>query len=308
MTSFRLRNSEWVLIGFFAYIAALIPFFRDRPRLGFQPLVILLLVSALLATLAWLESGRYATIISLVRDWVPMALTLGAFREMELFVPMHYNAHYENAWMAWDQVVLQQWGLKRVIESLGPVIPTYLELCYLLVYGVGTFCVIILWIQKRRCAAERVYQVDRFYVVLLVGTLLAYALFPYFPTRPPRIAFPGMDTPATHDVFRRLNLFLLRKATIHSGVFPSAHVSSAFAASWAMFLALPSKKRYGWGLLFYAMSVSLATVYGRYHYAADALAGFLVSLVAGSVALALLQTRSSAKHRHSAGTRTHLVA
>lgn len=296
------------MIGFFAYIAALIPFFRDRPRLVLQPLVILLLVGALLATLAWLESGRYSKTISLVRDWVPMALTLGAFREMELFVPMHYNAHCENAWMAWDQVVLDQWGLKHAIESLGPAIPTFLELCYLLVYGVGTFCLIVLWIQKSRSAADRVYQIDRFYVVLLVGTLLAYALFPYFPTRPPRIASPAMDMPATHDVFRRLNLFLLRKATIHSGVFPSAHVSSVFAASWAMFLALPSKKRYGWGLLFYAISVSLATVYGRYHYAADALAGFAVSLIAGLVALGLSYARKSTRDRHSASARTHLVA
>ena len=36
----------------------------------------------------------------------------------------------------------------------------------------------------------------------------------------------------------------------------------------------------GWAMLAYAISVSIATVYGRYHYAADAVAGFVVSLVA----------------------------
>jgi len=34
-------------------------------------------------------------------------------------------------------------------------------------------------------------------------------------------------------------------------------------------------------LLLYSVSVAIATVYGRYHYAADALAGFGVSVAAG---------------------------
>ncbi len=89
----------------------------------------------------------------MIRDWIPMALTLCAFREMELFVPRVYNSGFEKAWIKWDNVVLHEWGLKRAIESLGPLIPAYLELCYLLVYGVGTFCVIMLWVkaQQARC-------------------------------------------------------------------------------------------------------------------------------------------------------------
>ncbi len=280
MTLCKLRHSEWICIAFFVYIAALSPFFRDRPLLGYQPLLILAAVILLLGSLARAERTRYAQAFSMIRDWIPMALTLTAFREMELFVPINYNAQYEMAWVRWDDILLRQWGLKHAIESLGPVIPMYLEFCYLLVYGVGTYCVIVIWIKTRRRA------VDRFYVILLVGTLLAYALFPYFPTRPPRIAFP---TIAMHnaDLFRRFNLFLLRKATIHSGVFPSAHVSSAFSAAWAMFLVLPREKQYGWWLLFYAGSVAVATVYGRYHYAADALAGFGISLFAGALCLLL---------------------
>ena len=66
---------------------------------------------------------------------------------------------------------------------------------------------------------------------------------------------------------------------IHSSVFPSAHVSSAFSAAWALFAFLPERKRIAWGMLIYAISVAIATVYGRYHYAADAVAGMAVSLV-----------------------------
>jgi membrane-associated phospholipid phosphatase len=249
--------------------------------MSYQPVVILLLVAVLLCGLALAQKTRFSQPVSMIRDWVPMALVLLAFRQMELFVPAHYDTAYELAWIRWDEILLDQWGFKKAVESLGPVIPAYLELCYLLVYGLGTFCVVVLWLKKHR------ESVDRFYVILLAGTLLSYAMFPYFPSRPPRLAFPAVGFPVPHNVFRTFNLFLLRKASIHSGVFPSAHVSSAFAATWAMFFVLPQRKKVAWALLVYALSVAIATVYGRYHYAADALAGIGLSLVAAALCLIL---------------------
>ncbi len=281
MRSFQLRHSEWVLLLFFAYIALLMPFFRDRPHMSWQPVTTLAAVAALLCGLALAQTTRFGHAVDMARDWLPMVLTLLAFRQMELFVPTQYNSLYEHAWIRWDRVILDQWGFKRALESLGPIIPTFLELCYVLVYGLGSFCIAALWVIGRR------NRVDRFYVILLTGTLVSYALFPYFPSRPPRLAFPEVGAPVANNVFRTLNLFLLRNATIHSAVFPSAHVSAAFSVAWAMFLVLPEHKAYGWTLLIYALIVAIATIYGRYHYAADAIAGLGVSLIAALLCLLL---------------------
>ncbi len=86
---------------------------------------------------------------------------------------------------------------------------------------------------------------------------------------------PGIVT-----VFRRFNLWIVGGYGIHSSVFPSAHVSSAFSAGFALLLFLPERKLFGWGMMIYAVSVAIATVYGRYHYAVDAIAGLAVSLIA----------------------------
>ncbi|HLH03384.1 MAG TPA: phosphatase PAP2 family protein [Bryobacteraceae bacterium] len=296
-----LRGSEWVLLGYFGWAAAIAPWFHDRPRLHAQPVFVLAAVACFLLALAKAETTRYQRAINMVRDWIPIPLTLLAFREMEWFVPVVYNSGYEHSWIRLDRVLLDQYCFKSAIESLGPLLPTYLELCYLLVYGVGTFCVIVLWLKDHRP------RVDRFYVILLTGTLISYALFPFFPSRPPRIAFPDVAAPLANNVLRHFNLFLLRSATIHTGVFPSAHVSSAFAAAWAMFLVMPDRKRFGWGLSIYAFSVAAATVYGRYHYAVDALAGFAISLIAGAVGV-LLSRRDSAQNRRLPLADSHLVA
>src|SRR5258708_13334636 len=91
--------------------------------------------------------------------------------------------------------------------------------------------------------------------------------------------------PGMMSAFRRFNLFLVRGYGIHSSVFPSAHVSSAFSAAWAVLLFVPAHRKFGWAILIYAFSVSLATVYGRYHYAVDAVAGLGISLVALAVGI-----------------------
>ncbi len=44
-----------------------------------------------------------------------------------------------------------------------------------------------------------------------------------------------------------------------------------------------ARKRIAWALLIYACSVSLATIYGRYHYTADVLAGIGISVLAGAI-------------------------
>jgi len=267
-----LRSTEWLLIGYFSYVALLSP-----TRL---PLSVLLLAIALVAVLAVGESRGNPLFFSIARDWAPLVLTLIAYREMDWFTPLAWDHHLEFRWIAFDRSLLYGWGFQRAIESVGALLPTYLEFCYLLVYAVGPFTVAVLYLEHRR---NRVNQVLLLY---LLGTLMAYALFPFFLSQPPRTLFGDSDLPTLMTALRRINLWIVNGYGIHSSVFPSAHVSSAFSAGWALLLYLPDRKRYGVGMLIYAASVSVAAVYGRYHYAVDALAGCGVSVIAAGIVLA----------------------
>jgi membrane-associated phospholipid phosphatase len=277
-TGRRLRACEWALISFFVYIAAISPGFHLRSQLRSVPFLIAAGVLVLILALAYAEDHpRLRRGISYARDWIPLILVLTAYREMDWFTPKYSDHHLEKLWIHWDRVLLHDSGLQLLIERAGPWLPNLLELSYLLVYAVGPFSVAILYILHRRAAMGKVL------FVYVVGTVAAYGLFPYFPSSPPRAVFPGLDLPAANTLLRRLNLFLVGDYGIHSSVFPSAHVSSAFSAAWAMLMYLPDRRRVGWGMLIYAVLVSIATVYGRYHYAVDALAGLGVSLAAAAL-------------------------
>jgi len=271
----RLRSSEWLLIAYFCYVAAISLAFPLLPSVAKLPFLVAIVVPLLLVALALSETHIHYEGFSVARDWVPLGLTLVAYREMDWFSPLVRDRHLELRWIQWDRSILA--GLQRAIEWLGLVGPTYLELCYLLVYAVGPFAVATLYFQHRR------YLVNKLLIVYLLGTLLAYSLFPYFPSDPPRVVFAATDMPHVMTVLRRLNLWMVGGYGIHSSVFPSAHVSSAFSAGWALLFLLPNKRIVGCGMLIYAASVALATVYGRYHFGVDALAGFGVSLIAGGI-------------------------
>lgn len=215
------------------------------------------------------------------RDWAPLVLLLTAYREMDWFSVGYKARHLERLWLLWDHRYLFDRGLQIWIEALGPVVPWFLEFAYFLVYGVGAFSVAAFYFGHRR------FRIDQFLLVYLSGTLAAYVLFPFFPSDPPRVVFPGADLPHYLTAFRRLNLWLVGDYGIHSSVFPSAHVSSAFSAAWGLLRFLPEYRWAGCAMLAYAITVWIASVYGRYHYAVDGLAGLAISLIALAVAVRL---------------------
>ncbi len=70
---------------------------------------------------------------------------------------------------------------------------------------------------------------------------------------------------------------------IHTSVFPSAHVAGAFSVAFGAWSTLPEHKWVGRFLLVMAALIAVATVYGRYHYLVDAVAGLVIAMVAWGV-------------------------
>jgi membrane-associated phospholipid phosphatase len=224
---------------------------------------------------------------SYTRDLAPIAYTLAAYREMDWFTPAVHAHRLERAWIVWDRRLLDDGHLRAAIESTGALLPGFLELCYGLVYAVALASLIAIFASRCRD------RVNLFWLAYLVGTLGAYALFPYFPSEPPRTVFAGADMPRVTTAIREFNLFIVGGYGIHSSVFPSAHVSSALSAAWGLLAAIPKRRWIGWTMFAYGIVVAIATVYGRYHYAADGVAGIAVSLVA----LAVLRIRTASEPR-----------
>lgn len=273
------RRSEWVVLAFLLYAPALSLLLRTPASLQHRLWICNAAIVAAYGLLIYFDSIKPALAAAIARDWLPLAIVLLAYREMGWFAQPHAGALLELRWILWDRMLLRGGG-RAAIESLGPVLPSILEIAYSLVYTLAPFSIAVLYLSGNR------KRVDRFLFLFVLGVLLCYAQFPFWPSEPPRVVFFGQDVPSYDTIFRRFNLWMLGSYGIHTSVFPSAHVAGAFAAAFGLRRAMPKGKgKWAIRLLFpIAALIALATVYGRYHYAADATAGFLV---AGSVAFGI---------------------
>jgi membrane-associated phospholipid phosphatase len=289
-----LRRSEWALIAYFAYVAVLARILPVKQPVPAVTLWLNLSIAAGYVLAAYADSLRRRRLLGALRDWYPAALILLAYREMGWLAPAGHDSRLERTWVAWDKFLLNDLGVKALIESAGTVFPALLEASYTLVYSTPFIALGVLYAYGKRDRA------DRFLFPFALAVLGAYAMFPFFPSEPPRTVFPGEDFPAYVTIFRRFNWGLLGSYGIHTSVFPSAHVSGAFSAAFTLRCVLPEKK-WAWRfLLALAILIATATVYGRYHYLADAAAGLAIALAVFGLTLILEQRQRVRSSRRTA--------
>ena len=76
---------------------------------------------------------------------------------------------------------------------------------------------------------------------------------------------------------RKLNLAVLDRASVQWNTFPSGHTAASLATALAVGSDMPLA---GMMLGVVAVSIASGSVVGRYHYAADAIAGAAVAVLA----------------------------
>lgn len=274
------RRSESVLLAFFVYAAAAACLLPVAPAVRERVVLVNLAVGLVYALLIGNDAARPRRALGVIRDWLPLAAILLAYREMGWFALPHAAHSLESHWVVWDRWVLRGGG-RQLIEAWGALGPSILEIAYALVYALAPFSVAMLYLYGRR------KSVDAFLLIFVLGVLMCYAQFPFWPSEPPRVVFFGQDLPAYATIFRRFNLWTLGNCGIHTSVFPSAHVAGAFSAAFGMRRALPGHRWVFRVLLVIAVLIAAATVYGRYHYLADASAGFLMAVLAAMASWAI---------------------
>ena len=115
---------------------------------------------------------------------------------------------------------------------------------------------------------------DRFWTAVFLAAFGCYGVLPWLPTRPPR-AIEGAPLRSSGRI-RRVNLRVLGLASTQLNTFPSGHVAASLATALAVWAPLPLA---GLALGLLALAIAIGSVVGRYHYAADALAGAALALL-----------------------------
>ena len=199
----------------------------------------------------------------IVNDWVapPAALLLGYWTSGLLFVaPME---RFET----WLLSIDRRLRIDALAASTPRAVAELLELAYVAVYPVIPVALIVYLV------ATASPDPARFWMVILATDYVCFGMLPWIQTRPPRALEPASPWNAR---LRTLNVRLLGTTSIQVNTFPSGHAAEALAAALLVSTA-PAAAIIPMSLM--ALAISAGAVLGRYHYAADVLAGWLVALV-----------------------------
>lgn len=90
-----------------------------------------------------------------------------------------------------------------------------------------------------------------------------------------------------------------------SGSFPSGHATSAFAAMFAFFWALP--KKYSWTGLLFACIIGFSRIYIHVHYCSDIIGGLVVGFVCGTLAFLIFHALEKALKKSDAPAANFLL-
>jgi membrane-associated phospholipid phosphatase len=202
----------------------------------------------------------------------PVAATPLLYMELATLNQLLFPGYFDAAVQAWERALF---GSQLSIVSSG----WYDALWFseLLHFGYVSYDLVVPaallagWKLGGRDGLERVA------FTTALGFFLCYLCFAVFPVAGPRYEFAKITGPQTEGTFFALVHSILEGGSSKGTAFPSSHVAATCSAWLAAGLI---DRRVLWILAPFAVSLTLGTVYGRFHYGIDAALGLLVAIVA----------------------------
>ncbi len=206
------------------------------------------------------------------RNWYPLLYVAACYKEMALLIPAVRGSSADQFLANLD---FRLWSANPTVwleRIQTPALTEFLQIVYTLFVPAVLLVPFLIWMRRR-------YENFQYYAFLIaLGFLASYAGYLLVPARGPRFLLASLQ----HAPLRGLWLFggmqasLDRLESAHYDCFPSGHTELTILACWGSRLVSKGLFR---AYLFYTPPLIFATVYLRYHYSVDVLAGAALALV-----------------------------
>lgn len=257
---------DWLILSYLLAICLLIGGFRQQIDFA-GPLLLAHFAAAGLIILYALWPDTPGAFY--FRHVYPLPYVLACYRVMAMLIRSVREARFDAMLTAWDQALWRVPPTVWLERVQSPLLTEILQIIYSLFVPVVLAVAIILWVRQRE-------DVRSYAFLLTLGFLVSYALYFVVPARGPRIFLDGLQTQPLTGLWLfaplRKGLDLLESP--HYDCFPSGHVEITILAWWT---ARRISNRLSAIYLGYVVLTVLATVYLRYHYSVDLLAGVFVA-------------------------------
>jgi membrane-associated phospholipid phosphatase len=276
---------EWVTFTYLIWVNTIVILFHRNIAHAVRHFAIHMAIGTGMACLVWAAARSRNSILQFARHWYPLPLYIFFFEELQGLVHAIFSGWFDRWLIAFDFNFAGVHPSVWLAQFASPALNDFMQFAYMTYFLYLVILPAILYAQRDRPA----------FWTVMVSTAIAhytvYVIAILFPIESPFYSLASLQTKALAGGWCTATIGLIERfGRVHGAAFPSAHVAGsmvAILASWHY------RRWLFWICLPFFASMCVATVYGRYHYVADVLAGIAVGAM-GYVAGASLMERNGA--------------
>jgi membrane-associated phospholipid phosphatase len=281
-----LNSTDRLLIFFWCFLSLISLAFHSRISVWLPLILINISACLLVCILAYAEQSSSSKVLRCVHDWAPFPLVVFTYKQVYFMIrPIHNGKDFDELLLALDRFLFRGNPTEWLAGYANPCLTEVSQIAYSLFY----VFFIAIGLELYRKLDLSPFRHFRF--AMVYGFFVSYAGYFFLPAVGPRftlydfsridIELPGLYlTPALRWFVNFFESILpgtsnaVALANAQRDVFPSGHTMMTIIA---VFLAYKYKLRVRHCVLGVGILLIFATVYLRYHYAVDLIAGaFLV--------------------------------
>jgi membrane-associated phospholipid phosphatase len=243
------------------------------------------LIFIVVSLLAYFNSIKKSLLLDVVHNFYIIPMVLVMFKQIFFFIPIVHPHDYDTMLIAWDKALFGVNPTEALHHLTNPYLTEFLQLCYMSFFFHGLAQGIEMYRNNRKDAVRTIARMIGF------GYFVSYLLYFVFPAIGPRFTvhdfanlsneIPGLwlTEPIRHFINAGDNIALGElhpMVVVNRDCMPSGHTMMT-VMNIILSFQLRSKQR--WIFLFIGGCLIFSTVYLRYHYAVDVLAGLVCAII-----------------------------
>ena len=270
-TVFKQRPADAVTIIFLLFLTVLtVIFYRDIPR---APFLVGLYSIFLIIQVVIIKVKHNSRFMSLFYDIVfPVACVLVIFDSLGWLVHYVNPEDIDPILIRLDFMIFKNHPTVLLERITSPLLTDMLQIAYCTYYFIPISFGIFLLRNKQR------EEFNRTLFLILFCYYLSYLGYILMPALGPRFTINHLQTTELHGLIiaEPIQRLLNQLEGIKRDAFPSGHTGIAVLV---LYLAYRFERRFFWLLLPIVIALIFSTVYCRYHYVVDIIAGFGLTLL-----------------------------
>ncbi len=259
---------EWITLAYFAWLEAIVlACHRNIPHAERYFALHLLLAAGLVCLAAYGAQSR-SKFLRFARHWYPLPLYILFFEELQGLVHAIFPGWFDRWLVAFDYALTGVHPSVWLARFASPALNDFMQFAYMTYFLNLVILPAILYARRERFA---------FWTVMVSTAIANYSIYVIailLPIESPYYSLASLQTQPLRGGYCTALIGLIERfGRVHGAAFPSAHVAGSMVAVLA---AWRYRRWLFWVGLPFFLCMCVATVYGRYHYVADVLAGLAV--------------------------------